>query len=662
MKASETKLNSMIEGTKQYVVPLFQRPYSWGSHEWNELLHDLMSMNDVPDTQDHFMGSIVTMPTMSVPEGVSKYLLIDGQQRMTTLFILLILIRDLAKQQGQSDLDGEIQNTLLTNQYKRGMDKYKLLPTQVDRDSFFALVDGKSLNDESGIAQCYQFFAKKWRTTLSSSNSINALYQVISRKLSLVSIVLERDDNPYLVFESLNAKGKPLSQADLIRNYFFMRIHQDQQDEIYKKYWLPMFQDLGDSMTEFVRHFLMRDGRFVRESDVYDTIKVGVNEKNTLQYLEELRKNASWYNCILNPDKEQDIDIRVRLARIIRLEATIIYPFLLTCYGEYAAGSISKSTFTSVLDIIENFFIRRYLCNYRRDGLNRELPMLYRHIRDTYHGDYIKGLPALLLRRGYPSNEELQTAIASYPVYGSGSRLASTKLVLERIEALVNNRELVDVSQASIEHVMPQTLTDWWRNHLGDNCEVTHAAKLHVLGNLTLTAYNPTLSNKSYPEKRDIFVKSNFRLNRYFDTVTQWKDEDINARAAYMTDAVLKIWPDIRSPRDAQNSLNITYTKPYALRIGNQNISVKHWSNVLYQTVKYLYDTVDRDTFMLVPRKFPKIVIQRTNASYGQSFDEVFTLNPDLSANDVYQFCHTAIHMCGMGTDEYEIKRDLTRM
>ena len=223
MQASEIKLQQIIEGTKQYVVPLFQRAYSWKKSEWQALWNDLVELCATDNPRPHFMGSIVTMPTTSVPEGVSKYLLIDGQQRLTTVFILLSALRDRAKQSAE-ELAAEIDNTILVNPYKKDLDYYKLQPTQIDREAFYRIINFQSQIDGSSISECYSFFENKIRQ---SGLEFQKIKQVLCSNFSLVSVVLSTDDDPHLVFESLNAKGRPLSQADLIRNYFFMRIHTD---------------------------------------------------------------------------------------------------------------------------------------------------------------------------------------------------------------------------------------------------------------------------------------------------------------------------------------------------------------------------------------------------------------------------------------------------
>ncbi|MFQ5788199.1 MAG: DUF262 domain-containing protein [Thermodesulfobacteriota bacterium] len=270
MQAKETKLQEIIEGTKQYVIPLFQRSYSWGKKEWEILWNDLVELSEMENPRTHFIGSIVNMPTISVPEGVSKYLLIDGQQRLTTIFIILTLLRDISRQNGETEFAEEINNTLIVNPYKKDLDFFKLLPTQVDRVNFQDLVRGRLNDNNCQLSKAYNFFDRKLkRKTI--NNEI--LKKVITTYLSIVSIVLDADDNPYLVFESLNAKGRPLTQADLIRNYFFMRIHTDEQNRVYNDHWRPMENKLGERLTEYIRHYLMREGSVINQNDVYYTLK-----------------------------------------------------------------------------------------------------------------------------------------------------------------------------------------------------------------------------------------------------------------------------------------------------------------------------------------------------------------------------------------------------
>jgi uncharacterized protein with ParB-like and HNH nuclease domain len=318
MQASETKLQRIIEGTQQYVVPLFQRPYSWEKKQWDALWNDLIELYESDNPRPHFLGSIVTMPTNSVPEGVSKYLLIDGQQRLTTIFILLAALRDIAKQ-SEERLASEINNKYLINAYEDGLGYYKLQPTQVDRVIFQQIINSEILVDEGGILECYRFFEKKIRQSRSSLE-LPRIKNVICNNLSLVSVVLSYDDDPYLVFESLNAKGRPLTPADLIRNYFFMRIHTDEQDSVYTRYWQPMQELLGDNLTEFMRHYLTKTGVVVNQSDVYFQIKDRIGTSDALPYLQDLCIFSEYYSRLLNPTREPKKNVSKYLNRLNRLE------------------------------------------------------------------------------------------------------------------------------------------------------------------------------------------------------------------------------------------------------------------------------------------------------------------------------------------------------
>jgi uncharacterized protein with ParB-like and HNH nuclease domain len=537
MKASETKLQPIIEGTKQYVVPLFQRSYSWEKKEWEILWNDLVELCFLGNPRTHFIGSIVTMPTESVPEGVAKYLLIDGQQRLTTIFILLALLRDKARQGGQGELAEEINNTLLVNPYKRDLDYYKLQPTQSDRNSFQSLVQSKPLGGQDQIANAYLFFERKLKQSGIDSQTLK---KIISSNLSVVSIVLDPDDDPHLVFESLNAKGRPLTQADLIRNYFFMRIHVDDQEAIYGQYWKPMQDGLDESLTEFVRHYLMKSGQMVNKNDVYFSLKELISQGNALECLKDLACFAEYYRRLIHPESEMNPDIRQALTRINRLEVTTAYPFLLNCYSDYHWNKKSAEGFLDILNVIENFIIRRFVCNVPTDRLKSIFPPLYSQIQERHPQDFQYGVRTELQSKGYRKDIEFSSRLMDGKLYGPGERALKTKLILETIDRSYGHKEAVSLNDLTIEHVMPQTLTEWWQKHLGDEWEEVHELHLHNIGNLTLTAYNPDLSNDSFQNKKDHLATSHVELNRYFRDMTSWTKEDIEKRSKLLAETALR--------------------------------------------------------------------------------------------------------------------------
>lgn len=552
MKASETSLQKIIEGTIQYVVPLYQRTYSWETKEWTALWDDLAELCEEETPRKHFIGSIVTMPTQSVPEGVNKFLLIDGQQRMTTTLILLAVIRDRADEMAAGTLGTEIQHTLLRNMFKQGDDTYKLLPTQGDRESFKRIINKEPVEDGTQVEKAYGFFAKKLRK---ADYDVTKLKQIIEANLVLVSIVLDRDDNPHLIFESLNAKGRALSQADLIRNYFFMRVHVNQQDALFNTQWKPMQDALLGDLTECIRHFLMREGSIVKQGDVYFALKQradGKSASEVLDYLAELVRFAGHYGKLLHPEREPDLKVRERLLRLNRIEVTTAYPFLLNVYDDYVNGTMDRAHFLEVLDLLENFTLRRWVCAVPTYGLNKIFPPLYGQAKA--HDSFMDGVKQTLKTKNYPRDTEFQSRIMSNKLYGPAERVTKTKLILERLEQSFEHKESVTTDKLTVEHIMPQTPTEWWREHIGEGWEAVHDLFLHTIGNLTLTGYNTPLSNDPFPDKRTILAKSHLELNRWFDNADSWREQDIRQRAESLADRALTIWPDFGGEKTAQEA------------------------------------------------------------------------------------------------------------
>jgi uncharacterized protein with ParB-like and HNH nuclease domain len=539
MNAKETKIQPFIEGTKQFVVPLFQRPYSWERKHWEILWNDLMELYDEEQPRNHFIGSVVTMPAVSVPEGVTKYVLIDGQQRLTTILILLTLIRDIARAIPGSLAD-QIENLLLLNPYQEGNDRFKLLPTQVDRQSFTKLVQSQSISHEDQITQAYKYFDTKIRSV--DSLNFEKLRGIIVKNLVLVSIVLDADDNPHLIFESLNAKGRALTQADLIRNYFFMRMHADQQESLYVTYWAPLQKQLEGDLTECIRHFLMKDGSIVKQGEVFFTLKDRADKRTqseVINYLEELVEFAGYYEKFLHPERESNQSIRDRFERLNRLEVTTAYPFLLNAYHDFNKKHIDESQFIEILETLESFILRRFVCGVPTNTLNKIFPTLYSQALQS--GDLVCGLKTVLATKNFPRDLEFQEKFVSTRFYG-GDRAIKGKLILERLEASFEHQETVNYDKLTIEHVMPQTLTDDWKKHLGPDWENIHATSLHTIGNLSLSGYNPQLSNANFETKRDILKESHLELNKYFHTLDAWNENFIYQRAKELALRASLVW------------------------------------------------------------------------------------------------------------------------
>ena len=653
MQAKETRLQEIIEGTKQYLIPLFQRSYSWTTKEWYALWKDIEDLYEMEKPRVHFMGSIVNMPTTSVPHGVAKYLLIDGQQRITTILIILSVLRNLSRENGNNKLADKIHNTLLVNQYEDGNDHYKLLPTQIDRPAYQQIIDQSDGNFDNPIKEAYSYYEKKIK---GNSYELERLVKILTDYFSVVSIVLDADDNPYLVFESLNAKGRTLTQADLIKNYFFMRIHQSQQEEIFNKYWLPMQEYFDEKLLpEYIRHYMMKEGGIIKQTDVYYALKDRVNPENAIQYIQELSKYSQFYRNIIHPEFEQNEQLKKCFLRLNRIEQTTSYPVLLYLYGEFYEGQITQENFIEILKTLENYLIRRFVCDYKTSELNKIFPSAYSAIHSS--ASVVDSFKEFLSRRGYPKDSEFTTKLKESRLYGGGDRVAKTKFILESIEDSYHHKEKIDTANLTIEHIMPQTLSVWWQNYLGDDWKNIHDNLLNTVGNLTLTAYNSELSNDDYDTKRTIYEGSHLEMNKYLSNVPLWNREQINERGTLLANKAVEIWPYFGDDETSNHEEDgITGTSPYSLEILGEPFPVKNWRDVFELTLNTLAE--------LEPDKFTQIATSLSNhiGKDRNKFRAIRQLNNgyyievNQSALSIHKNCLTAIKIVGLSTEDWKIK------
>lgn len=656
MKASETNLQPIIEGTKQYVVPLFQRVYSWNEKQWRTLWDDLLDLCEGDGAHKHFIGSIVTSLTDSAPQGISKFLLIDGQQRMTTLFILLAVLRDEARNSADERLAQEIEETLLTNRFKDGEEFWKLLPTQADRGTFVSLLQTDAPMQQNLISEAFEFFKKRLRST--PEVGVKMLKKAITSDLILVSIELERDDNPHLIFESLNAKGTPLSQADLIRNFFFMKLGIDKQEQLYETKWEPMRKQLGDALTEYIRHFLMKDGTPVKQGEVYFALKERADiksEQEIIDYLNELSTFASYYVKLLRPEEETSHSLRKRIERLKRIKITVAYPFLLNVYDDYANARIREEDFAAIMDTLENFMIRRFVCSVPTNQLNKIFPFLYEQAVE--YVSLADGVREVLRTKNYPRDPQFRERFISSQLYGSGDRGERTKLILERLESSFGNKEAVSFGNLTVEHIMPQTLTDWWKQHLGGEFESIHEQYLHTVGNLTLTGYNPELSNADFIYKRHIFKESHLDLNDWFEDLEEWNEEAILARAEMLAERALSVWSYFGPSGEASVApQTVTGTIPSEVVIMGDRVQVSSWREVA-QTTLEMIAAIDEESFDEVVNRFPRFV-SRTGETLRdpRKLSDGSFMESNLNASAINRFCIQAVEVAGLSPEDWFVE------
>lgn len=544
MQAAETKLRQLIEGTKQYVVPLFQRPYSWSEKQWKTLWSDILDQSAHEDGRPHFFGSIVTTPARSVPQGVGKWLLIDGQQRITTIQVFLAAIRDSAINLGENRLPERIDGQYLTNAYEEDDERLKVLPTQDDRPAFRAIIRKEPIPN-GRLRNCYQFFLS--RLERKSAAELESMHLAIVDRLSLVGIVCDEHDNPHLIFESLNAKGEKLTPADLIRNFLLMRVHVGDQQKLFNANWLPIQSALGNTLTEFVRHFLMKEGKILKEADVYFELKERLASSNPSQaeaFLRELHRHGMFYARFIDASREPDPQVAARLDRVRRLKVTVAFPFLLRVFDAYDRGLLARDQVLETLDLLESFVIRRSICGMPSNQLRRMLPPIFDAAGGACAG-FVSGLRTQLGGKRCPDDESFFNALLTKPLYSTAESNARLRLVLERLERSFEHKEPADLSSATIEHILPQTLTEAWQQELGPKSPEAWASLLHTLGNLTLTGYNPELSNQPYCVKQKLLSESHFVLNNHFANVPRWSPEAILDRGKTLAQLAVSIWCDI---------------------------------------------------------------------------------------------------------------------
>jgi uncharacterized protein with ParB-like and HNH nuclease domain/predicted transport protein len=585
MEATQAQLLSLLDGKKQFTIPIYQRTYSWHLKQCQQLFLDIERIGNDESELSHFIGSIVyfkpgTSPVTSVPE----LLVIDGQQRLTTVSLLLLALTHFLKEQPDFTLEDEtweeIQETYLINKHRKDDSRFKLLLTRKDKSTYTNLVDEMEMtsNHSKKVLENYNFFKGK----IHKENAL-AVYHGI-KKLIIVDVILERDkDNPQLIFESLNSTGLDLSQADLIRNYILMGQPMDKQNDLYERYWFPMEQSFGEnigSLAWFIRDYLtMKDASIPRIDQVYEVYKKFLGSKNGSKSVEEavksLHRYAKYYVRIALL-KEEDPAIAKKLKEITKLKIDTSYPFLLAVYGDFEEEQINKEEFIEIIGMVSNYVFRRAICGIPTNSLNKTFATLYKRIKRETYLESVKA--AFILMDGYrrfPSDTEFSKELQIKDVYNFRSR----NYLLESLENH-NRKELVNAENYTIEHILPQNqnVSIQWQNELGEDWERTKAKYLHSLGNLSLTGYNSELSDRPFSDKKTIpggFDTSPLFLNESLRAEAKWNEEAILRRASKLADRACLVWKEPTLPEDKLN----LYREPEEVK-EHSVYSIEHYDHL----------------------------------------------------------------------------------
>lgn len=551
MKATSANFLTVIKGPKQFVIPIYQRTYSWQIAQCKKLFYDILRISQDSNVPGHFIGSVVYFQeSIHTVSDVPKLLVIDGQQRLTTISLLIAALAEFVRD-NQVDIDTnftKLQNYYLLNAEEDSELRYKLLLTRRDKDTLINIIKGIEPTGEYSIRVTENFKFFKEQINVQNAASV---YNGILR-LFIVDVALEKDkDNPQLIFESLNSTGLDLSQADLIRNYILMGQEIKLQTELYEKYWFPMEQSYGNEYTAsfdwFMRDYLsVKTGTIPIIGRVYDDFKNYVQSSKgpgtMTEIVQDISRFSGYYvNMVLH--KEKDSDLQKGFRNISRLKVDVSYPFLLHVYNDYSTSTITKDIFLEIINLVEHYVFRRAICGIPPNSLNKTFAILYKSIQKENYLESVR--VAFQLMDGYkrfPSDAEFEKSISTKDLYNFRNR----NYLLSKLENY-NRKEYVNVDDYTIEHIMPQNpeLSGEWRSMLGENWKELREQYLHTLGNLTLTGYNSELSDRPFSQKKTIaggFNDSPIRLNDFLRKTDVWNEQQIQDRAKELADKAIKIW------------------------------------------------------------------------------------------------------------------------
>lgn len=562
MKATELQIINFLQAPKvQFVIPIYQRNYDWTVTECRELLKDIIQVSE-ENRPSHFIGSIVFIHdgVYSSSNEVKELVIIDGQQRLTTINILYVSLYRFAKENGIGEDADMVYEMFLTNKYvQKESSKLKLKQTDRNADAFKAILYGneKSFNEYSNVKENFNFFSgeitsENFRTILDGLN-----------RLIFVEVSLERGkDDPQRIFESLNSTGLDLSQSDLIRNFILMDLPPIDQDRIFESIWSPIEENAKDLVkktslvSDFIRDYLtLKNKKIPNKNKVYQEFKVLFRDKNQVGYhqeLEDIKSLSVHYKKLVNPSTVADKQIRKELEYINRLEINVAYPFLLQVFEDLENGFIEIPELVRILKLIQSFAWRRFIVGLPTNALNKVFMTLYSEI-DTE--EYVLSIEKALMRKGgsskFPTNEEIRLALKDKDLYNIQSKNRS--YLFELLENH-NNKEYVDTSNEAItiEHIFPRTPTDDWKALLTREQFSEFKEKyLNTIANLTLSGNNGALSNKTFQEKKTMnqggneqgYFHSRLWLNSFLQKIDEWTIPNLEKRFEIIYERFLKVWP-----------------------------------------------------------------------------------------------------------------------
>lgn len=632
MDANKGYMVRFLNGNdKKFVIPVYQRAYSWKKGDCELLLSDLESVYE-KGSQTHFFGSIVYVANNLA--GYTEYIIIDGQQRITTVSLLLLAIRNYltnSPREGVSINTKKITTAYLTDEYAEDEKKLKLKLIEGDDYAYDQLISNSKPVEGSLITANYQLFYDAVASM--TDEQLSGLYDAIM-KLEIVHVSLEpsKGDDPQLVFESLNSTGQKLLEGDKIRNYVLMNMTSDMQEKFYKKYWEPLENTITkNDIDKFIRYFLsVKNHELASDKNIYFEFKsYAIRQGNDAEaILQDMLMYAEFYK-IIKTASGIDNSYNAVLARINKLEINMTIPLMFDLFAANKEGRISVEELTECFQILESYLVRRIICGLSTNALNKLFVGLALEI-DKYtskdHIQYVEAFKyAILSKRGksrFPNDHDFRDKFSTYELYNAKPYVK--KYILERLENW-NNREQVAVEEQidngtlTIEHIMPQTLTDEWKEVLGDSWELVHTKYIDTPGNLTLSAYNSDYSNLSFQKKKNMpekgFIHSKLQLNAYLKKLDKWDEEEIVKRAEALFERALQIWSIPSTDYSPVNKEDIIYWDDEDFDFTNKRIvkMVLFGDAIMTTDVTDAYKKINMAVYKFDPSEYMKVVVTTTD-------------------------------------------------
>ncbi len=624
MKAEATPLLKFIEDNQknQLVIPIYQRVYSWEKEQCKQLWDDIVKTGGNDQMNGHFIGSILYVLDGITHSG-NALLIIDGQQRLTTITLLLTALRD-----HWSDKRKEIEDGYLINSGKDGDKKFRLILSESDKDTLLSLIDKNRRKPSEPSLKIMENFKLFEEWIHKNTDKLETIFKGLE-KLMIVYIALKKEKyDPQLIFESMNSKGMELAQTDLIRNYIVMETEIEKREGFYNKYWRAVEEDFKQDETlfnQFVRHYLTIKTREIPNiNKVYVAFKRYQQERGieTEALLQDLQKYCGYF-CRIVFKKEDDKDLNKALGFLVDLKMDVIYPLLLELYSDYSDGVLSKQDFIPIIYLTESYICRRAVCGLGANGLNKIFASFTKKINKNQYLESIKAhfLSLETTKGKFPKDSEFKKLFITIDFY----HLKEKKYFFERLEKF-DTEEPVNTQECTIEHIMPQTLTEEWKRDLGENFKAIHDKYLHTIGNLTLTGYNQEYSNKSFQEKRDMekgFKQSPLRLNQSLKDLESFGEKEIEKRASDLADWALKIW--------TYPNLDAETLEKYKPKKDKKEKKVYDLSSYKFgSNSRELFDILSKEIKALDERVTEKFNQEYISYMFDKNFVDIVVQNKDL--------------------------------